>query len=155
VSRYRIRDTRPADVAALRRLEIASFSDPWTEAMLEEALVARGAVAMVADAGDAIVGSVMARQVADEGEILSIAITPAERRQGLARALLEAAIARLRASGARTVWLEVRASNQAAQALYVANGFVAAGVRRGYYRRPTEDALVFTRHLSVPGGSDG
>jgi ribosomal-protein-alanine N-acetyltransferase len=155
VSRYRIRDTRPADVAALRRLEIASFSDPWTEAMLEEALVARGAVAVVAEEGDSLLGSVMARQVADEGEILSIAVTPAERRQGVARLLLEAAVGRMAAAGARTVWLEVRASNQAAQALYLANGFVAAGVRRGYYRRPTEDALVFTRHLSVPDGNDG
>jgi ribosomal-protein-alanine N-acetyltransferase len=146
-SRYRIRATRPADLAALVRLELDSFSDPWTEAMLEEALVARGAVALVALHDERVAGSVMARQVADEGEILSISVAPGDRRQGVARALLRAAVDQMAANGVSTVWLEVRSSNQAAQALYLANGFVAAGVRRGYYRRPTEDAVVFTRHL--------
>lgn len=147
---YRIRATRPADVAELRRLELGSFSDPWTETMLEEALVARGAVALVAESGGRLLGSVMARHVAGEGEILSIAVDPASRREGIGRRLLEEALVRLAAAGAETVWLEVRASNQAAQALYLAHGFVAAGVRRGYYRRPTEDAVILSRHLSVP-----
>ncbi len=154
-SRYRIRATQPADLPALARLELDAFSDPWTEAMLEEGLVARGAVALVAVEGDRVAASVMARQVADEGEVLSIAVAPGDRRQGVARALLEAAVSRLGEQGARSIWLEVRSGNQAAQALYRASGFVAAGVRRGYYRRPTEDALIFSRHLSVPDGSDG
>ena len=57
------------------------------------------------------------------------------------------------ARGARTVWLEVRPSNQAARALYRAVGFAAAGVRRGYYRRPPEDALVLSWHPAAPDGA--
>ncbi len=115
--------------------------------MLEEALVARGAVALVAVADQRIVGSVMARQVADEGEILSIAVAAGHRRLGLGRMLLETAISEMAAAGADSVWLEVRASNVAAITLYQQAGFVTAGVRRGYYRRPLEDAVLLRRQV--------
>ncbi len=53
----------------------------------------------------------------------------------------------MRARGARAAWLEVRASNAAAQAMYTDAGFVPAGLRRGYYRRPPEDALIYRLDL--------
>lgn len=120
--------------------------------MLEEALAARGAVTLVMERGGQVVGSVMARQVADEGEILTIAVEPGHRRRGLGLQLLDAALAQMAAAGVGTVWLEVRTSNVAARMMYLGSGFVAAGVRRGYYRRPTEDALILKRELTAfPG----
>jgi ribosomal-protein-alanine N-acetyltransferase len=150
----RIRPTTPADLPVLARLEGSAFSDPWSLAMLEEALAARGAVTLVADLAGEVIGSVMGRAVADEGEILTIAIDPAHRRQGLGRHLLAAALGQMAVTGVRTVWLEVRTSNVAARMMYLGSGFVAAGVRRGYYRRPTEDALILKRELTASPGTD-
>lgn len=150
---YLIRPTTPADLEALEALEAIAFSDPWNRAMLEEALISRGAVAMVAEVDGRIVGSVMARSVAAEGEILSLSVDPTKRRAGLGRELLAAAVAALRDHGVVDVWLEVRASNHAAISLYQQAGFVAAGIRRGYYRRPTEDAVVLRLDLSASRGA--
>jgi ribosomal-protein-alanine N-acetyltransferase len=103
-------------------------------------------VTLVVESGGKVLGSVMARQAADEGEILTIAVDPGHRRQGLGHRLLEAATAQMAAAGVRTVWLEVRTSNVAARMMYLGSGF---GVRRGYYRRPTEDALILRRQVSA------
>lgn len=149
MSRCRIRPTASADLPALVALERAAFSDPWTPAMLREALAEPSSVALVAEGEDGVfLGAVLARHAAGEGEILSIAIDPAHRGAGHGRALLEAALAALLAAGVATVWLEVRRSNEAAQRLYAGAGFVAVGVRRGYYRDPLEDAVVLRRDLA-------
>ncbi len=154
--RYPIRSATPADLAGLALLEEASFSDPWTSTMIADALAARGAVALVAaGAGERIVGSVLGRRVADEAEILTIAVDPALRGEGLGRRLLAEAVARLAAAGATTVWLEVRPSNLAARRMYQAAGFVATGVRRGYYRRPTEDALILSLRIASASAGEG
>lgn len=152
---FRLRATRPADLDTLVHLETTSFSDPWTAAMLAGALAGDGAVALVAERDDEVVASVIARVAGDEGEVLTIAVAVDHRRQGLGRRVLEAAVAAMAERGVRTAWLEVRPSNLAARRMYLAAGFVAVGVRRGYYRRPTEDALVLKRQLSVPGSSEG
>jgi ribosomal-protein-alanine N-acetyltransferase len=64
-------------------------------------------------------------------------------------------VAELAAQGVATIWLEVRPSNQAAQRMYRAAGFVASGMRRGYYRRPTEDALVLSLRVASRGAGAG
>lgn len=86
-----------------------------------------------------LAGFLVARQVAPgEHEILNLAVDPAARRAGVARALLREALAR--SPGA---WfLEVRASNKAAIQLYESAGFRRAGRRAQYYLQPTEDAIV-------------
>ena len=116
--------------------------------------MARGAVAIVATEGMALVGYVLARVIVDEAEILSLATLPNRRRRGVATRLLEAALADFRVRGVHAVWLEVRESNAPAQALYRAHGFVVAGRRRDYYRQPVEDALVLRSELR-PDALDG
>lgn len=151
---FRIRPTTPDDLGELALLEQGAFSDPWTPEMLTEAMQTRGAVALVAvDATDRPRASVMARAAADEGEILTIAVSPEVRGQGIGRQLLDAALRQLVGRGARSVWLEVRPSNHAARAMYRSAGFSAAGLRRGYYRRPPEDALVLSWRPSAPDGA--
>ena len=89
------------------------------------------------------VGFLAARRVVDEVHVLSVAVDPAQRRRGVARALLDAVLCDETASGARSALLEVRASNLAACAFYARTGFVAVGRRPRYYANG-EDALLMT-----------
>jgi ribosomal-protein-alanine N-acetyltransferase len=82
-----------------------------------------------------------------EMEILNLAVPPRMRREGVASQLLDGALAAARNSGAEQAFLEVRASNAAAIALYERLGFRLAGRRKGYYKEPVEDALVLSLAL--------
>jgi len=136
---------------AAHAIERAAFSDPWTLAHLAECL-RQGIPFLVATDGARIVGYVIARTAADEAEILTLGVADGARRRGIGRALVRAARARVAALGARAVYLEVRESNLAARHLYAAEGFVAVGRRAGYYRRPTEDAIVLRAVIMAARG---
>ena len=86
--------------------------------------------------------------VADEAEIITVAVSPACRRQGIARALMEHML-RLAADARATVYLEVRASNDPAIALYSKLGFAEVGRRKNYYRNPREDALILRKEWEI------
>lgn len=144
----RLRPATRADLPALAELERAAFSDPWTEDQLRDALGWSGAMAIVAENTSGLTGYVLGRVVVDQAEILSLATAPPFRRRGIGRDLLAAVLAAMIERGARCAWLEVRVSNQAARAMYQAAGFVAAGLRRDYYRQPVEDALVLRREIT-------
>ena len=83
-----------------------------------------------------------------DAELESLAVAPAFRRRGLAAALLQAAIAAALAAGAESLTLEVRTGNAPALALYDQQGFQAAGIRKGYYASPTENAVVMQLPLA-------
>lgn len=96
-------------------------------------------------------GFALARIVAGEAEILTVATDPAARRRGLARAALEMLHAVAAQRGAERIFLEVGAENQAARALYQAMGYRQVGLRAGYYAHPDgqhEDALVLEHDLT-------
>lgn len=80
--------------------------------------------------------------VADEAEIASVCVDPAYRRLGGGTKLLQTLLMQARLSGAQNVYLEVRASNRAAQELYRCAGFECIGVRKRYYTNPLEDAVL-------------
>jgi [ribosomal protein S18]-alanine N-acetyltransferase len=152
-----IRRAVRADLAAMLRIEQASFADPWTVDSLATALSLERMRVLVAEsaeqgrergaAGREVLGYVVALVVGPEAEIADLAVAPDARRQGIGRALLSGALAELRAAAVRTVYLEVRESNQGARTLYEAYGFESVGRRRGYYRSPVEDALVLRREF--------
>lgn len=152
-----IRRAVRADLAAMLRIEQASFADPWTIDSLDTALSLERMQVLVAESvgqgnegGDAAVGLlgyVVALVIGPEAEIADLAVAPESRRLGIGRALLERVLAVLGEVGAQTVYLEVRESNQAARTLYEAKGFESVGRRRGYYRNPAEDALVLRREI--------
>ncbi len=91
-------------------------------------------------------GLVLARVVLDEAEILTLAVVPAARRQGLGATLLAAALAEAARRGATAMLLEVAKANQPARALYAAQGFTQVGLRRRYYANG-DDALLLRRTI--------
>jgi ribosomal-protein-alanine N-acetyltransferase len=94
-------------------------------------------------------GMILARWVADEAEILTLAVGPDQRRRGLGAALLRQAMEFAAGLGAVSMFLEVAVDNAPARALYAAHGFAEAGARRHYYSDGT-DALILRSTLSPP-----
>ena len=144
-----IRPASPADVAVVAGIECASFGDPWSEDAFRELLEMRDAIFLVATRGipEMVRGYVIARVVADEADVLNIAVAPAERGRGLGGELLDAGLAAVTHRGAREVFLEVRESNLAGLALYGSREFMTVSRRSRYYRNPVEDALLLRRAI--------
>ncbi|MDB4912135.1 MAG: ribosomal-protein-alanine acetyltransferase [Gemmatimonadetes bacterium] len=143
-----LRAARDADIDAVLVIEHASFGDPWNRSAFVELVEDPRVAFLIADAGGAVRGYVVAWFVLDEGEIGNLAVASDARRQGVGARLLDGAIAAVRRSDVDTLYLEVRDSNAAARALYASRGFVEVGRRREYYRRPKEDALVLRLDLA-------
>jgi [ribosomal protein S18]-alanine N-acetyltransferase len=96
-----------------------------------------------------VVGFLAARRVADQAEILNLAVALGARRRGYASDLVLAALADFRSRSVQAVFLEVRESNSGAVAFYAKHGFEKSGLRRGYYHAPDESAVVMTRSLDA------
>ena len=94
-----------------------------------------------------VVGFAAFHSVEHEAELRNIAVNPSDQRRGIARALLAAGIGGMQEAGVHKIFLEVRASNQPALALYSAAGFRVTGTRRGYYQNPSDDAQVMVCDL--------
>ena len=114
-------------------------------AALDYARVARSEMAgWVAEESGKIVGFVIARQIANDVEVLNLAVRPESRRKGIGTSLLRAALTWGRGFHAEKALLEVRASNLAALRFYERHGFEVSGRRPRYYTAPIEDALLLT-----------
>ncbi|MBJ7222630.1 MULTISPECIES: ribosomal protein S18-alanine N-acetyltransferase [unclassified Brenneria] len=138
----------PADLAQAFEIEQASHPFPWTkqtfasnqgERYFNLKLTRHGQLAAYA----------ITQVVLDEATLFNIAVHPDHQRQGLGRRLLEHLIQEMETRGIVTLWLEVRASNQRALALYNSLGFNEVSLRRDYY--PTaeghEDAIIMALPL--------
>jgi tRNA threonylcarbamoyladenosine biosynthesis protein TsaB len=142
----------PEAAALLAALHGECFDNPWGVADMAQLMGMPGAVALIASWKEEPCAFVLARQAADEAEIIAIGTRPFARRQGAAALLIDELVFRMAESGARSLFIEVGCCNEAAQALYRRSGFEAKGVRRGYYRRPggeRENALVMRKVLLV------
>lgn len=138
-----IREATREDIDAVIAIEQASFGDPWRDQDFSDILDSPQTIFLIAEASDgAIIGYAIAMFVADESEILNLAVSSSYRRQGYGGMLLDAALADLHNRGIASVFLEVRESNAAARTLYVSRGFADVSRRKKYYRNPVEDALI-------------
>lgn len=155
-ARVTIDAMRLDDVAAVHEIERLSFSTPWPVHAFEQELKGnRLARYLVARAGERIVGFAGVWLMVDEAHVTTFGIHPDWRRQGIGRQLLLNLVELSVAIGARRMTLEVRASNEPAQALYRAFGFELTGRRPRYYTDDGEDALVMTTPaLSDPAMRD-
>lgn len=127
-----LRPARPGDAPRLEEIERFSFPDPkWkaSDFLRYECTVA--------EIDGQVAGFIVVRSVSPDHEILNLAVDPARRRRGIATALLVNQLAK-----GGTHFLEVRASNIAAQTLYRGFGFQEVGRRSEYYDLPRESAIV-------------
>jgi [ribosomal protein S18]-alanine N-acetyltransferase len=157
-------DAKRADATALALLEARCHTHPWTVAHFQQS-VADGTTGRRTlllrspfPPGDPLRGILaycVVEVVLDEAHVHNLAVRPDLQRRGLARWLLLRTLAVVARQGATAAFLEVRRSNRAALELYSGLGFEEVGTRRGYYRHPTEDALVLRcESLSAASGRD-
>ena len=143
----RIIDALPEHVWQIANLEIECFSSPWPSEVIGRKLTGGSSVMLAALEGDAVLGYIGLMHILDEGYISNIAVSEIHRGKGVACALVNAMKVRGAELGLSFLTLEVRTSNRAARALYTKHGFTEVGRRKGYYEKPTEDALLMTLFL--------
>jgi ribosomal-protein-alanine N-acetyltransferase len=144
--------TSAGEIDLVLAIEEASFTNPWTRAMYLAELENTGVsyCFLARNEKGHAVGFCSFWRVLDELHINNIAVLPEFRRAGVATALLTFVLEQGAILGARRATLEVRQSNEAARFLYERFGFSVAGVRRDYYTKPVEDALVLWRDHLAP-----
>ena len=132
------------DLARVVAVEQTAYNHPWTLGNFKDALKA-GNAAFKLEAGEHLIGYLVAMQVIDEVHLLNITVAPSFQRQGWAQALLQYLKLWSLQQGAKCLWLEVRQSNDRALKLYQAFGFEQVGLRKDYYpasRTSRESAVV-------------
>ncbi len=128
-------------------IESLSFKIPWSKSsFIEELIENKLAVYFVAVSGGKVIGYGGVWKVFDEGHITNIAVHPEFRRCGAASVILESILSMCNETDIRSLTLEVRKSNIAAQKLYEKYGFKAEGIRKRYYSDNNEDALIMWRY---------
>ena len=138
-----------AQVGQIAALEAETFSLPWDEASIRRELTNRLSLWLVALEDETVLGYVGSQTVFEETDILNVCTAPAARRQGVAEALMTELEKQLAPKGVEKIALEVRASNEPAIALYKKLGYTRVGLRRGYYEKPREDALVLQKTVTA------
>jgi [ribosomal protein S18]-alanine N-acetyltransferase len=139
-----IRNLEQRDLERVRDL-LASASETTAWPIDSLADGARDFQVRVAEEDGTVCGVVIFRIVADEAEILNIAVEASQRRRGTGSRLMHDVLACCLVAGARKVFLEVRHSNQVAREFYSRLAFRETGRRRNYYQKPIEDALLLVR----------
>ena len=140
-----IRNVDATDLERVRTLlasvpEAAPWSADYSRLALQGGLSVR-----VAEEEGIVCGLVVFRTMADEAEILNLAVASTSRRRGIGSRLMEDALAACKTAGVKRIFLEVRESNDAARKFYLRMGLTEVGRRRDYYSHPIEDALVLAR----------
>lgn len=140
-----IRNMTTEDLDQVCRIENSSFSVPWSRKSFEESLENPNVTYVVAcpkDNTQQILGYCGAYLIGDEADINQVAVAQEHRGNGVGKEMLGKLLHTLEEKGILAVTLEVRKSNVAAIALYENLGFVTEGVRKNFYDKPTEDALI-------------
>lgn len=149
-----------ADLDAVLAIEQSVQAYPWTRGNFEAALNL-GYACHVEEQAGRVRGYAVLMPVVDEAELLNIGVEAGRQHKGLGRAMLSEMLALAIENMIRRVYLEVRASNAAALALYRRAGFVEIGLRRGYYQNANgrEDAITMacelTKNLPSPQAEQG
>lgn len=138
---------RDCDIPFVAMLEKKNFSMPESEKSLSESLHSDMALYFTALYDGVQVGYITSYVSLDTADILSVAVDEAYRRRGIGRSIIRSFAKECRSRGLALVTLEVRQSNAPARGLYESEGFVAVGVRKGYYKLPTEDAVLYDLRL--------
>lgn len=141
-----IRPMQTEDIEAVAELEKACFSQPWSAQAFREISRLAYRTLLVAIEDNKIVGECMLTDIAGEGEISNVAVDAGYRQRGIARELMKEALETGRRKEMSAYTLEVRAGNVSAIRLYESFGFITEGVRKNFYDKPVEDALIMWKH---------
>ncbi len=134
-------------LAGIMDIEVEAYPEPWTVRMFQDEIRNERSYFYVAFLGDVLAAYGGFWLVIDEAHITSVAVREAYRGRGYGRRLVAFLIDEAVASGARRATLEVRVSNIRARNLYVSFGFRPVGLRKGYYPKNNEDAIVMLKDL--------
>jgi ribosomal-protein-alanine N-acetyltransferase len=140
-----IRGLELTDLSTIERIEQVAYPTPWSRSMFASELAKPTSICLGAFEGDRLVGYVINSRYVDAWHVMNVAVDPDRQRRGIATALLEKLFELTRDDERRGYTLEVRISNEDAIGLYTKLGFVARGIRRGYYTDNREDALIMWR----------
>ncbi|MDP3115222.1 MAG: ribosomal protein S18-alanine N-acetyltransferase [Candidatus Cloacimonadaceae bacterium] len=139
-----IRYMQVQDKDQVYRIECEAFSTPWPkDAFEEDSIYDR----FILFDGDTVLGYIFCHSVIDECTIVNFAIDSTHRRQGYGSMLLDHALKATLPKEVKYIYLDVRASNLAAQSIYLKFGFRTIGIRRHYYSQPDEDSLIMQKIL--------
>jgi ribosomal-protein-alanine N-acetyltransferase len=135
------------DLNAIEEIEQRAYPTPWSRSMFAGELAKPSSICLGAfDAEDGtLLGYLIISRYVDAWHVMNVAVTPEQRRRGIASALLNRLFEETVDEGRRGYTLEVRVSNVGAISLYERLGFRSRGVRRGYYTDNREDALIMWR----------
>ena len=144
-SPFTVRRYQPGDGEAVSEIcRQSPQAAQWSKESYDQAHSC-GQIILTAELNGQVCGFLVARIIGDEAEILNMAVDKLHRRHGIGSGLLTAAISAAQVQNAQNIYLEVRESNSAAISFYGQHGFEKASERRGYYSRPTENAVVMKK----------
>lgn len=141
----KIRDMCPEDTDAAAVIEEENFSKPWKKEGFMDAVRSPNALYFVAEEEGQIVGYAGLWAALDEGEITNVSVKSSCWGRHVGKSLMDAMLEAGERAGVTSFFLEVRASNARAIALYRSCGFEEAGIRKNFYEAPTENALVMCK----------
>ncbi len=137
-----IRAMHQEDLEQVAELEKSIFSEPWSREGFALSLASKDTLYFVAVCEERIVGYCGLLRSFEEADITNVAVDVSHRNQGIAEKMLSIMMQEGMERGIERFTLEVRSSNQAAIHLYERLGFGSVGVRKNFYSKPTEDALI-------------
>lgn len=140
-----IRRSIPDDATAIAEMEEKTFGDPWSKKDIFSYICSDIGMCFTALDGGEVIAYIIGRKIAPEGEIYRIAVREDKRGRGVGYRLLSYALKTELGSGVETVFLEVRAKNVPARALYLSYGFKEIGIRKNYYQNPSDDAIIMVK----------
>jgi len=146
-NKFKLREMTRADLNKVLDIERKSFEQPYTREIFEQELKIKVANLWVATHRKNILGYIDFWVVADEVELISIAVHPQFKRMGVGEMLLREMIHFVELKGLSFIYLDVRESNLTAQKLYSKFGFSKVGVRRRYYSDNQEDAIIMKKEI--------
>lgn len=141
-----IRDMLKDDVPKVAAIEKDIFTIPWSEKAFAESLAGKNTIYLVAEYGEKILGYCGMYLYNPEANITNVAVDVQYRRKHIAESLVKKILENAKGCGITDVTLEVRESNAKAIALYEKLGFTEAGIRKNFYQRPSENALIMWKH---------
>ena len=134
-------------LASVAEIEALSFSEPWSKDSLS-LLCKENNFGVVATVDGRVVAYGGMTVVLDEGSVTNIATHPSYRGMGLGRSVVKKMLSVARERAVTKVYLEVRDSNSVAISLYTSEGFSSCGIRKNFYKRPVEDAILMVRDIT-------